>query len=167
MKSEYLKGERSEVPHFLGINYFRQNNVSFFNKMSIAILNVIFKLKYTGKEEQNRYGYDKTGGAFIGRFAKSVNPGAEDKDVFQINYRFSSLNNPFPLKYLIDEIVEVAPGLYLGQLLFATERILKPYDPSLPDREYGYEYFGCFLLMDDEWYTRKIQIGFDITPWEK
>jgi len=53
--------------------------------------------------------------------------------------------------FRIDEIVEVAPGLYLGQLLFATKRLFEEYNPELQSGEYRYVHFGYFLLMDEGW----------------
>ena len=148
---EYQANEKSERPVFLGINFFRKNNLSLFNRLSIPILISFLGIKDEEEKAKDRYGYDMRGGPFIGRKDKSVNPDSEQKDVFQINYRFPSLKNRFPLKYLIDEIVEVAPGLYLGQLLFATRCLLKEYDPSVPTHLYKYAHFGYFSLMDEKW----------------
>ena len=138
-----------------GINYFRKNNISLLNRISILILNSVLNLQSAAEKEKNNYGYDRKGGAFIGRVDWSVNPGSEQKKVFQINYCISSLKNGFPLKYLIDEIVEVAPGLYLGQLLFATKRLFEEYNPELQSGEYRYVHFGYFLLMDERWDTER------------
>jgi len=102
-----------------------------------------------------KYGYDKKGGLFVAHRAESVEPGKPDKQVLQLNYRWRNLKNPPPLRYLIDELVEIADGLYLGQLLFATDNILKDYDPGCPAAEYKYEHFGYFLLMDNEWNKEK------------
>lgn len=88
---------------------------------------------------------------FIAGKAKSVDPKNPDKEVFQLNYRWKKLENLPPNKYLIDEIVLIADGLYLGQLLYATEHLLEDYDPERSPHEYKYENFGYFLLMDDEW----------------
>lgn len=151
LKQKCLDGKGGNVPCFLGMNYFLKDETSILNKISIAFLDLNFKLRKTAEEERNQYGYDKTGGSFVGRAAKSVNSAMKDKEVFQINYRFPYLNNSLPLKWLIDEIVEVAPGLYLGQLLFATKRLFKAYDPELPNAEYGYQHFGYFLIMDERW----------------
>jgi hypothetical protein len=151
-REQYLEGvEESEVPEYLGINYFRRNKVSFLNRVSLRILTAMLGLKEAPEDEKDAYGHDKTGGRFIARRDKSVNPGAEEKYVFQINYRWASLKSRLPLNYLIDEIVEIADGLYLGQLLFATKRLRGEFDPSLPCREYGYSHFGYFLLMDERW----------------
>jgi hypothetical protein len=134
-----------------GINFFWKNRVSLLNRISILILTALFRLKKSKEEERDVYGYDKKGGMFVGHRTGSVNPGAEEKEVFQINYRWPFLKSPFPLKLLIDEIVEIADGLYLGQLLFATRRIFRAYDPSLPNGKYRYSHFGYFLLMDKKW----------------
>jgi hypothetical protein len=150
-KQKLLGGKAGDAPCFLGMNYFLKDETSILNKISIAFLDLNFKLRKTAGEERNRYGYDKTGGSFVGRLAKSVNSAMRGKEVFQINYRFPYLNNSLPLKWLIDEIVEVAPGLYLGQLLFATKRLFTPYDPESPDADYGYQHFGYFLIMDERW----------------
>ncbi len=53
----------------------------------------------------------------------------------------------------------------MGQLIYATN-ILEKYDPAKSSSLYDYRNFGYFLLMDDDWYARKIEIGFDITPLE-
>jgi len=60
-----------------------------------------------------------------------------------------------------DEIAQVADGLYLGQLIYATDW-LKPWDPQTPIEEYKYKLFGYFLLMDEEWHQRRLRIGFDL-----
>jgi len=45
--------------------------------------------------------------------------------------------------------------------------VLEQYDPARPASDYDYRNFGYFLLMDDEWYSRKLEIGFDLTPSER
>ena len=45
----------------------------------------------------------------------------------------------------------IAPGLYLGQLLFAAKHLLSPYEPALDPQAYGYRHFGYFLLFTDAW----------------
>ena len=138
-------------PVFFGINFFREARTSFLTTVSVRLLTMVLRLTPTPPEEHRAYGCDRKGGRFVAQRAKSVAPGLEHKDVFRLDYRQSSLNNPFPFKYLIDELVEISDGLYLGPLLFATKRLTVPYDPSLPSAEYGYANFGYFLLMDDSW----------------
>jgi len=138
-------------PVFSGINFFREVRTSFLTSVSVRVLTAILRLTPTPSEEHRAYGCDRKGGRFVAQKAKSVAPGLEHKDVFRLDYRQTSLNNPFPFRYLIDEIVEVSDGLYLGPLLFATKHLTEPYDPALPSAHYGYANFGYFLLMDDRW----------------
>jgi len=139
--------EKGNVPTYLGINCFQQIDASLLNKASIIVLTWWMDLKDVSEEERLK-GYDKKGGLFIARKAKSVDPKTPNKDVFQLNYRWKRLNNPFPLKYLIDEIVEIADGLYLGKLLFATDYLDQDYNPHLDKTKYKYENFGYFLLIN-------------------
>jgi hypothetical protein len=138
------------VPTYHGINHFNEVEDSPLNLISIVFLTFWLHLKDAPEEEREHYGYEKKGGFFVARRAPSVYPGTK-RPVFQLNYRWDKLHNLPPLRYLIDEIVEVADGLYLGQLLFATRYLLKDYDPKLPDANYGYEHFGYFMLMDERW----------------
>jgi hypothetical protein len=148
----YTEGfEKGDIPTFLGINCFKKYEESFLNMASMVVLTFWMNLKEAPQNERGKYGYDKKGGLFIARKAKSVDPKDPEKEVFQLNYRWKKLENPAPLKYLIDEIVQIADGLYLGQLLFSTEYIVEDYDPELSPSKYRYENFGYFLLMDDEW----------------
>jgi hypothetical protein len=138
-------------PVFSGVNFFRAARTSFLTTVSVRLLSLFLRLEPAPTEEHRAYGCDRKGGPFVSTRARSVAPGLEHKDVFRLDYRPPSLNNPFPFKYLIDELVEISDGLYLGPLLFATKRLSETYDPSLPSAEYGYVNFGYFLLMDDRW----------------
>lgn len=142
--------EQGKLPTYLGINHFNEIEDSLLNVVSILFLTFWLHLKDAPEEERTQYGYEKNGGQFIARRARSVYH-ATKRDVFQLNYQWAKLANLPPLRYLIDEIVEITDGLYLGQLLFATKRLLSKYDPKLPDAKYGYEHFGYFLLMDERW----------------
>ena len=101
-------------------------------------------------EEQENFGHEKNGGNFIARQGESVYSGSSRK-VFQLNYRWKNLNNIPPLCWLVDELVQVAGGLYLGQLLFATDNLLDRYEPEVPVSESRYRHFGYFLLFDERW----------------
>lgn len=142
--------EKGKTPTYLGINHFNEIEESVLNVISIFFLTFWMRLKDAPENERVKYGYEKLGGKFIARCARSVYH-ATPRDVFQLNYRWPKLGNLPPLSYLIDEMVMIAEGLYLGQLLFATRRLFSKYDPELPDAEYGYEHFGYFLLMDESW----------------
>jgi hypothetical protein len=138
-------------PVFRGTNFFRAARTSFLTAIGVRVLSLWLKLTSTTDEDRRTYGCDRTGGPFIAIRARSVAPGLEQREVFQLDYRTASLGNPSPFKYLIDELVEISDGLYLGPLLFATKRLTEKYDSSLASAEYGYTNFGYFLLMDDRW----------------
>lgn len=160
--AEYTESwEKGAVPTFMGINCFKEVRGSGWNILSTEVLTFWLGLKDAPPAEKEKYGYDKKGGLFVAHRAESVEPGKPDKQVLQLNYRWRNLKNPPPLRYLIDELVEIADGLYLGQLLFATEDILKDYDPARPATEYKYEHFGYFLLMDEDWNREKVYL---LTP---
>jgi hypothetical protein len=113
-------------------------------------------------EEHNQYGYDAHTFFFIGRPNKpSMLPENKGKLVYQFNYRWKPLENIPPDCFCIDEIAQIAEGLYLGLLIYATDW-LKPWDPNTPISEYQYKLFGYFLLMDEEWHQRRLRIGFDL-----
>jgi len=164
-KLRYFTGSSGpdNIPTYLGINHFNEIEDSPLNVISVLLLTFWMNLKDASEQERAQYGYEKIGGQFIARRARSVYH-ATARDVFQLNYRWPKLANPPPLRYLIDEIVEIADGVYLGQLLFATKRLFSDYDPTLPDAEYDYEHFGYFLLMDESWRmeTRRVFPYIDI-----
>lgn len=57
--------------------------------------------------------------------------------------------------------MEIADGLFLGQLMYATDW-LKTCDPKLPPAAYKYGQFGYFLLMNEAWHQLRLRIGFDL-----
>jgi hypothetical protein len=92
------------------------------------------------------------------------------KPVYQLNYRWPTLNPSYPMTRLIDELVQIDDGIYLGQLVFATRhyslgKIRLPFfnitlgfelgEAYLPRQSaeaeaeyYGYQNNGFFLMMD-------------------
>lgn len=142
--------ESGDAPTYLGINHFNEIEESPLNVTSIIFLTFWMSLKDAPESERTAYGYEKNGSNFIAKRAASVYH-ATGREVLQLNYRWPELHNLPPLSYLIDELVEIADGLYFGQLLFATKKLFSLYDPELPDSDYGYEHFGYFLLMDERW----------------
>lgn len=113
------------------------------------------------KEEAVAFGYDLKSFFFIAHEAVSLNPNNRGKRIYQFNYRWPKLRTIVPDRYCIDEVVEIAEGLYLGQLMYATDW-LKPYEPTLSPSEYEYGQFGYFLLMTDAWQAIRLRIGFDL-----
>lgn len=142
-------GDESK-PSFLGINHFERLEQSLVNRFSFSVVTFWLHLQDAPAQERARYGYDKNGGLFIAQRSPSVYAGT-NREVFQLNYRWRQLGNIPPISYLIDEIVEVADGLYLGQLLFATKNVLEAFDGRRPAADYDYQHFGYFLLIDNSW----------------
>ncbi|MGH9788477.1 MAG: hypothetical protein ACRD4U_07240 [Candidatus Acidiferrales bacterium] len=142
--------EPGSTPTYLGINHFNKLEESVVNKFSFSVLTFWMGLDSASPEERGRYGHDRNGGLFVSRRAPSVYAGTP-REVFQLNYRWANLGNAPPFTHLIDELVEIAEGVYLGQLLFATRNLLGRFDPDRPAQAYDYQHFGYFLLMDDTW----------------
>jgi hypothetical protein len=155
--------EKGETPTYLGINHFEEMKQSVAMLLGYPILVFWMKLKDAPKPEHELYGYEKNGGLFIARQAASVYPGTV-RQVFQLNYRWHNLGNLPPVSYLIDEIVTIGDGVYLGQLLFATQHVFNQYDPGVPAADYDYEHFGYFLLMDDSWASETRRVFTNIKP---
>ena len=153
--------EKGKIPTFWGANTqaFRTPKEKFTGKL-MKLANVW--IEDVPADEAREFGYDIKCFFFIGRQAKSVNnEHNKGKTVFQFNYRWPKLKTSPPDCYCIDELVQIADGLYLGQLMYATE-LLKPYDPLTHPSEYKYRLFGYFLLMDESWHQVRLDIGFDL-----
>jgi hypothetical protein len=155
--------EKGETPTYLGINHFEEMKQSVAMLLGYPILVFWMGLKDAPQQEHDLYGYEKNGGLFIARQAASVYSGTA-RQVFQLNYRWHNLGNLPPVSYLIDEIVTIADGVYLGQLLFATQHVLHQYDPGVPAADYDYQHFGYFLLMDDSWASETRRVFKNIKP---
>lgn len=89
------------------------------------------------------------------------NNGTRTKKVFQFHYRFPLIGGPAPIGTCLDELVEIAEGLFLGQLIYSTA-LLTPFHSSVAPSEYRYQLFGYFLLLDDEWERHRQAIGLDV-----
>jgi len=83
-----------------------------------------------------------------------------NKRVFQFHYRYPLIGGPAPIGYCLDELVEIADGLYLGQLIYSTALDV-PFNSSVDTNEYKYQLFGYFLLLDDEWEKHRQAIKLD------
>lgn len=138
------------VPVYRGINHFHLIERAPANVAANALLTLFWHLREVPEEERRRFGHERDGGHFTACRAVSVCE-TTPREVFLLNYRYPALGNSPPLAYLVDELVEIAGGLYLGQLLFATARLLERYDPTADRERYGYRHFGYFLLFREEW----------------
>jgi len=65
--------------------------------------------------------YQKTGGYFLATGSRSVLSILNGKNVYQLDYRWGALRARFPMTNLIDELVKIDEGIYLGQLVLATK----------------------------------------------
>jgi len=152
--------ERMDVPTF-----FCSNTVVFRTAKEKAIRKIMQLvgawIEDATEQEQRQFGFQAHSFFFIGKAAASILPANEGKRIFQFNYRWKKLRTPPPDNFCIDEIVQIAEGLYLGQLIYATA-LLKPWDPLTNPMDYDYRLFGYFLLMDEEWHSRRLRIGFDL-----
>jgi hypothetical protein len=157
--------EKADVPTYLGINHFTRLEESVLNRLSFSVLSWWMHLKDTPEDQKKLYGQDRDGGLFIARRGMSAYAGTK-REVFQLNYRWPNLGNLPPFTYLIDEVVEISEGAYLGQLLFATHRLLQPFDADLPATEYGYQHFGYFLITDATWAAEIRRVFHNIRPGE-
>ncbi len=136
-------------------------------------------------EKERNIPYSKTGGIFLANIGKSVVPEVHGKPVYQLNYRWPTLHPVYPMTRLIDEVVQIDDGIYLGQLVFATRHyslgeIDLPFLPGFPaiqireayspgdrfprdsekkDIDYGYQNNGFFLMMDPN-YAKRIYDAF-------
>ncbi len=155
--------ERGDTPTFLGINHFENLEDSVVNALSVSILTFWMHLKDAPPDEKDRYGHNKDGAFFIARRAQSVYAGSQ-REVFQLNYRWHNLGNLPPNSCLIDELVQITDGVYLGQLLYATKHLLGRFDPSYPSEDYDYQHFGYFLLMDDSWASETRRVFPNLKP---
>lgn len=82
------------------------------------------------------------------------------KRVFQFHYRFPMIGGPVPIGFCLDELVEIADGLFLGQLIYSTALDV-PFHSSVDPSEFKYQLFGYFILMDDDWERHRQAIKLD------
>jgi hypothetical protein len=142
----------NDVPVFRGINHFRVVERAPVNIALNDVLMFLWHLKEASADERQHYGYDRNGGNFVGHRAASFYAGTP-REVFRLNYRPHALANHVPLMYLVDELVEIASGMFLGQVLFATDHVLERFDPAAPAAHYRYQHFGYFVLLDEPWHA--------------
>ena len=150
--------ESGEVATCLGTNSFRRANKDFVNNLAGNVLSTVIDMDgVPGPDARQHSWIFAKGGLFLARRQESVDPMHPEKEVIALNYRWKSLGNKFPNKLLIDEIVEIAEGLFLGQLFYATslKHITREFDPHVNKEDYKYRSFGYFLLMDDSWEHEK------------
>jgi hypothetical protein len=139
-------------PVLLGVNHFNRISTRLLNSLAFKLLDAWMKLHPAPDHERQAYDWEKNGGYFLGSPTFSV-CAESPRPVFQLNYRPKALNNPVPNCWLVDELVEISPGLYLGQLCYATRNLTGDFDPDRPPQDYRYRNFGFFLLLDQRWHA--------------
>ncbi|MEN8166903.1 MAG: hypothetical protein ABFR65_05420 [Pseudomonadota bacterium] len=82
------------------------------------------------------------------------------KRVFQFHYRYPMIGGAAPIGTCLDELVEIAQGLYLGQLIYSTAPWV-PFHSSVDPKAYKYQLFGYFLLLDNDWEYHRQAIKLD------
>jgi hypothetical protein len=154
--------EKGETPAVWGSNTYTTRSTK--KGGSVELMKALqIELVDASPGEIEAHDYNVKGFFLIAKPAKSVNPANKGRSVFQLNYRWPALHTFPPDNYCIDEMVQIAEGLYLGQLLYATD-ITKAYEPTLDPQIYKYKNFGYWMLMDDDWQERRIGISFDVSP---
>lgn len=139
-----------ELPVARGINHFNEIQGAAINRAGNALLAAMWPLVTVSAADRTQWGHERDGGNFIAHRAHSV-CASTPREVIRLDYRHAKLDNHLPLPWLIDEIVEIADGIYLGQLLFATKHLAQRYDPERDPGHYQYQHFGYFLLFDSSY----------------
>jgi len=168
----------------IGRNFFREPpNPGLLQSLGIPVLTRLWQLKQRPSgisasgflggllpenlEKEKNIPYTMTGGIFLAQPGNSVVPEMKGKPVYQLNYRWPALEPAYPMTRLVDELVQIADGVYLGQLVMATRHyslgalrttvpglleksweIGEPYRPGQASIDYGYQNNGFFLMID-------------------
>lgn len=146
------KPANNDQPVFLGINHFNHIPMRLLNPLAFQALNFWMDLHPAPEDEQQDFNWERNGAYFLCSSAYSVCL-QSPRPVFQLNYRYKPLGNRLPNCWLIDELVEISPGLFLGQLCYATRKLLGDFEPERPSADYRYRNFGYFLLLDAKWHA--------------
>ena len=121
---------------------------------------ILVELAEAGPSPFLRQGYIFLGLADQPSILPMNNGDKGEKRVFQFQYRYPMLGGAAPIGFCLDEAVEIAQGLYLGQLIYSTK--MKPFHSSEDSSIFGYQLFGYFLLLDNDWEYHRQAIGLDV-----
>lgn len=166
----------------IGRNFFREPyQASFLQRLGLPLLTQFWALQErpldanalgfdsqllaTNLAKEKAIPYVKTGGGFLALPGKSVAGEMNGKEVYQLNYRWHELHPVFPMTCLIEELVQVDEGIYLGQLVMATHHyslgtlrlhlsgqlsqeweVGEAYTGNM-QIDYGYQNIGFFLMI--------------------
>lgn len=120
----------------------------------------LLNLAEAGPSPFVRQGYSFLGVADQESILPMNNGPDKKKRVFQFHYRYPMIGGAAPIGTCLDELVEIAEGLYLGQLIYST-KLLTPFHSSVNPDEYKYQIFGYFLLLDNDWEQHRQAIKLD------
>jgi hypothetical protein len=123
-----------------GINHFNHTHAGPTNRAGNALLTSMLPLTKASAADHERWGHERDGGHFVSHLAQSVYSGTP-REVLRLDYRHDALHNNLPLPWLIDELVEITEGIYLGQWIFMND--------SVTDQEP--QHCGYFLLFDTQY----------------
>lgn len=146
----------------IGRNFFREPaDPDLLQSLGIPLLTEVWRLaerptvsgqelfggsfRRKNLEKEKLIPYNRTGGVFLCNFGTSVVAEMNGKKVYQLNYRWPKLNPAYPMTRLVDELVQIGDGIYLGQLIYATRHysygsLRLPCCPDLPDIPLGEPY---------------------------
>jgi hypothetical protein len=107
--SAYLLGDRP-VP-WLGKSFERENNLGFniFTPKGAKLLKLMTPLY-----DRFRINADNNTDAYY--FKTSTGPGFKDREIETFKLDYDSPENPFLIRIILDEIVEIAPQSFLGKV---------------------------------------------------
>ena len=135
---DVVMGQYDSSTTRIGRNYFREpEDPDLIQGLGLPVLTRLWKLKprpfhidapgfkatlsEKHLDKEKVIPYSMTGGIFLADRSTSAVPEMAGKEVYQLNYRWTALGPVYPMTRLIDEIVQIDQGLYLGQLVFATQ----------------------------------------------
>ena len=176
----------------IGRNFFRQPlGENLLQGISIPVLTKLWDLQdrpfstsaehfdgiltEANLEKEKNIPYNKTGSIYIADFGRSILPQMNNKEVYQLNYRWPALQPVYPMTCLVDEIVQIAEGIYLGQLIYATRHyslgsLRLPFCPDLPEVPVGepynpglkhaFDFFRRFFSLSDKNQDENAKYGY-------
>lgn len=107
--SAYLLGDRP-VP-WLGKSFERDNDLGFntFTPKGAKLLKLMTPL-------YDRFRVNSDGNTDAYYFKTSTGPGFKDREIETFKLDYDSPENPFLIRIILDEIVEIGPGSFLGKV---------------------------------------------------
>jgi hypothetical protein len=127
---------------FVGINHFNRLDWDPGRVASYHALTLWLKLREALAVEREAFAHERNGGQFVATQEPSL-CSETPREVFALDYRWPKLHNRAPLSWLVEELVQIGDGLFIGQLLSAGKR--RSADATKVD------HMGYFALWDERW----------------